>query len=184
MRDRRHAAIPEAGDGGHRPRLDPPAGDLLGEMSFARLAGAGGLAVTPERLWQMATHDGAEVVDCPHRAAPRRTRHVTVFGGSGRPAAVSREAEDVRLVLIDGLGYYGDAALEADTAVNDDCEPVDACGAPKYLCAANTPGAASRAEETVEDLRAQLVAILEGTGYPAEEQYGRGDELLELVAGP
>jgi len=44
-----------------------------------------------------------------------------------------------------------------------------------------SPGAPDRRNETLEDIRTQLFNILEGIGYPPEEQYHRGDELLELV---
>ena len=86
-------------------------------------------------------------------------------------------AEDVRIVLIDGAGYYGDLALEGDTSVNGDCDVIDACGASKYLCVANTPGSTSataRADETLDDIHGQLETIL--------AMYGRESDLLELVA--
>jgi len=163
--------------------------DLLAEMSFAwTWARSEGVdAVGPEQLWRMATIDGAEAVGLSPqigRLEAGARADVVVFGRIGGDpwrAVVESRAEDVRLVLIDGEGYFGDAALEPDTAVNGDCEPFDACGEQKYVCLKNTPGADSRAGESVDDVRAQLVAILEGTGYPPEEQYGRGDELLELV---
>ena len=39
----------------------------------------------------------------------------------------------------------------------------------------------SRHGEALNDIRTQLFNILEGIGYPPEEQYGRGAELLPLV---
>lgn len=163
--------------------------DMLGELAFAwAWAKDEGIdELTPERLWQMATADGAAVLDMSPligRLEEGARADVVVFGRIGLDpwrAVLESRAEDVRLVLIDGAGYYGDVALESATAVNGDCDAFDACGAPKYLCARNTPGADSRADESVDDIRGQLIDILEGTGYPPEEQYGRGDELLELV---
>jgi hypothetical protein len=73
-------------------------------------------------------------------------------------AVVDSLAADVRLTLIDGVANYGDLALESATAVNGDCEMLDACGTPKFLCAANTPGQASRASETVAGIHEQLRA--------------------------
>jgi len=87
----------------------------------------------------------------------------------------------VRLVLIDGQGYFGDAHLEEVTARNEFCESFDACGVSKYLCVQDSPTADRRRDETLEDLALQLYNILEGVGYPPAEQYHRGDELLELV---
>jgi len=166
--------------------------DMLAEMRFALewAAAEGVSAITPARLWLMATSDGADVVGLSEvigRLEPGMRADIAVFGRTGPDpfdALADSTARDVRLVLIDGEAYYGDAALEMATSVNGECDAFDACGAPKFLCLRNTPGADSRAEETLEDVRTQLVDILEGNGYPPEEQYGRGDELLPLAACP
>jgi hypothetical protein len=85
-------------------------------------------------------------------------------------------------VLIDGKGLYGDDALEAATAANIYCEPFDACGIAKFICVQDDPAAPNRRNETLNDIHTQLYNILEGIGYPPEEQYHRGAELLELVS--
>jgi len=90
----------------------------------------------------------------------------------------------VRLVLLDGKGRFGDDGLEAATAVNTYCEPFDACGTAKFICVQDDPAAPNRRNETLADIHTQLFNILEGIGYPPEEQYHRGAELLELVACP
>ena len=59
---------------------------------------------------------------------------------------------------------------------------IDACGAAKFVCVENTPGSPSRADESFQDIYTQLYNIMEGIGYPATEQYGRGDEVLPLIA--
>jgi cytosine/adenosine deaminase-related metal-dependent hydrolase len=155
--------------------------EMLSEIRFAlEWARAEGVA-------EMATLDGAAALDLDDRVGRLEEglrADITVFGRVGPDpygAVADSRAEDVRLVLIDGVAYYGDLALEAATAVNGECDVLDACGTPKFLCVRNTPGAPERAEETLGDVRQQLIDILEGNGYPAEEQYGRGDELLELV---
>ncbi len=166
--------------------------EMLAEMRFAQdyATTAGITTLSTERIWQMATSDGARVVGLdPYigRLAAGLRADITVFGRTGDDpyqAVLDSRAADVRLVMIDGAAYYGDLALETATAVNGDCEGLDACGASKFICAANTPGsstATSRMDETVESIHTQLYNILEGIGYPAAEQYGRGDELLELV---
>ncbi len=168
------------------------ADEMLSEMRFGfDFATAEAIpAVTTERLWDMATRGGAVVVGLDAHIGSLvvgRRADITVFGRtSGDPyrAVLDSRAQDVRLVMIDGAAYYGDLALESATAVNGDCEMLDACGTAKFLCAANTPGAmtaTARATETVEEIRTQLYNILEGIGYPPDEQYGRGDELLPLV---
>ena len=76
--------------------------------------------------------------------------------GGGDPRLL-RRFEDGKVVFIDGQAYYGDAALEAATAVNGECEMYDACGVDKFVCLANTPGATTstaRAAETVADIEA------------------------------
>jgi len=159
--------------------------DLLSEMRFALdWAGIEGeTEITPQRLWEMATFDGATVVGLDAfigKLEVGMRADISVFGRLGRApfeAVTDSRAADVRLVLIDGQGYYGDSALEDTTAVNRDCEMFDACGTDKFVCLANTPGATTstaRASETVVDVESELVAIL--------DDYGRGSELLPLVA--
>jgi 5-methylthioadenosine/S-adenosylhomocysteine deaminase len=159
--------------------------EMLSELRYA--LGWGELeavaALTPARLLRMATRDGAEVVGLEAhigQLAVGMRADIAVFGrvASGDPAraVVDSRAADVRLVFIDGAAYYGDIALEAVTAVNGDCEMLDACGTPKFLCAANTPGNAARADETVESIRTQLREHLAAGDYLLGP-----DDLLELV---
>ncbi len=166
--------------------------EMLSEMRFALAwaASEGVSAVTPEAVWRMATADNAEVVGLSNdigALVPGMRADITVFGRVGSDpylAVAESTASDVRLVLIDGEAYYGDLSFQTSTAVNSDCETFDACGTSKFICVANTPGSDSRASETYEDIHTQLYNILEGVGYPADEQYGRGSELLELVSCP
>ena len=155
--------------------------EMLSEMRYAEAYGetSGIAAITPRRIWEMSTSGGAEAVGLSAfigRLEVGQRADITVFGRTGADpyrAVLDSRAADVRLVLMDGAGYYGDAALETVAAVNTSCEALDACGTPKFLCAANTPGAASRATETVADIRGQLTAYL--------ATYGRAAELLDLV---
>lgn len=157
--------------------------EMLSEMRYAQDYGQSHAVpeLTAEQIWRMATIDGADVVGLSPigTLAVGQRADISVFGRTSSDpyqAVIDSRAADVRLVLIDGLGYYGDAALQATTAVNSSCEAFDACGTPKYLCAANTPGsmtATSRYAETVADIHGQLLTIL-GT-------YGRQGDLLELV---
>ena len=185
--------------------------DVISEMRFGyEYARASSIdSLTPERLWLMATRDGARTVDLDADIGTievGKRADLVVFGRvSSDPyrAVLDSRAEDIRLVLIDGLGYYGDVALEAATAVNGLCEDFDACGVAKFLCVAGTPGSTARADETYEDIRAQLYDHLQN-GYPGclsaagdctaegssgcgtrpacrTPAYGRGAELQELV---
>jgi hypothetical protein len=167
--------------------------DVLSEMRFGHsYARTEGLTnVTPERLWLMATRDGARAVDLDADIGTievGKRADLVVFGRvSGDPyrAVLDSRSSDIRLVLIDGAAYYGDVALEAATAVNGMCEDFDACGTAKFLCVAGTPGSTSRADETYESIRTQLYDILQ-TGYAGmpDTAYGRGADLQELVTCP
>jgi len=162
--------------------------EMLSEMRFGWRYGRDHAIpeLDPERLWKMATSDAALVVGLEARIGGLAVGHVAdiaVFGTAGPDpymAVVESRSADVRLVLIGGKGWYGDANLQAATALNGYCEPFDACGTGKYICVRD-PTVTSRGNETREDIRVQLYNILEGIGYPPEEQYGRGDELLPLV---
>jgi hypothetical protein len=164
--------------------------ELLAEMRYALGYGAanGIPEITPERLWRMVTADGADVLGLEAfigRIEVGFRADLSVFGRTGpdpHAAVLESRAEDVRLVLLDGLGHFGDEALEAVTARNLYCDSLDACGTPKYLCVQDSPTATDRRDETLGDLHQQLFDILEGTGVaPYAEIYHRGSELLELV---
>lgn len=163
--------------------------EMLAEMRYAWSYGAqqGITEITPTRLWEMATWEGASVVglhDHIGRLEVGYRADIAVFGRaaiSPHRALIESRAADVRLVLIDGAGYFGDSNLEVATSRNLHCESLDACGTEKYICVQDSPAATDRRDETLDDIHLQLYNILEGVGYPAQEQYGRGDELLELV---
>ncbi|MFU8806507.1 MAG: amidohydrolase family protein, partial [Bradymonadaceae bacterium] len=143
--------------------------------------------LTPKRIWEMATKDGAVVVgleDHLGRIEEGYRADIAVFGRVGPDpyeALIASNTDDVRLVLIDGKGFYGDANLQQVTGLNEFCEPFDACGEQKFICVQESTSAADGKNERYDDIRTQLYNILEGIGYPEDEQYGRGDELLELA---
>ena len=56
---------------------------------------------------------------------------------------------------------------------HDQCETVDVCGVSKFLCIKEPGQRDDWSDESMGDIRAQLVEILDG--------YGRADDLLELV---
>jgi cytosine/adenosine deaminase-related metal-dependent hydrolase len=155
--------------------------EMLSEMRFAYRHGLteGIDALTPRRIWQMATHDGAEVVGLGDIIGSLEIDYradVLVVGRTGADpyeAVLDARARDVRLVFIDGLAYYGDLALMDDAGLNDVCDVIDACGSDKFLCVRDTPGHESGRSESVDDVRDQLRGIL--------ATYGRTDDLQELI---
>ncbi len=148
---------------------------MLGEMRFGHAYGTaeGIAALTPQRLWEMATRGGADAVGLGARIGrlePGMIADVAVFGRRAADpyrALLDSRAADVRLVLIGGAGYYGDLILEPAASINGECDVLDACGTSKFLCTRNTPGGADRMEQTVDDVEAELLAIL--------AMYGRTD---------
>ena len=163
--------------------------DMLEEMRVGKEYGErqGIDALTPRQIWVMATSDGAEAVglhDFVGRLEPGYHADIAVFGRQGddpHRAVLDSHAEDIELVMIDGEIYFGDTELEP-AARNEHCDSFDACGVDKFVCAKDEPGADNRRNERVEDIRQQLVDILEGRDdAPEDEQYDRGDDLLPLV---
>lgn len=165
--------------------------DMLGELRYARAYGhsAGVAALTSQRLWQMATLDGAEVVGLAPsigRLEVGGRADIAVIGrvgGDPYDAVIDADARDVRLTIIDGKAYYGDLALELATAVNTSCEDFDACGTPKFICVQNVPatqtGTVNRTDETLESVRMQLMTLL--GGYLGTDGLPRTD-LLPLAS--
>jgi len=164
--------------------------EMLGEMRFALKYGEdeGIAALTPRRVWELATAGSADALGLgAHIGRLEVGLHgdVAVFARTHDDpyrAVIESRADDVRLVLLDGDGLYGDAALQAATAASPFCEAFDACGAAKYVCARETDQEQDNlTHQSVDDIQQALFAIMEGSGYPADEQYGRGAEVLGLV---
>lgn len=161
--------------------------NMLGEMRYAldyvKQTGIDDV-VTPKVIWDMATHQGAEVVGLEEYIGVLEVgmrADITVFSPLDEDPFESvalNRAEHVRLVVIDGEVYFGDVEARAALARNPGCEAVDVCGASKFLCVQDSD--VSEGRRTLAEVEQQLVDILEGTGYPEDEQYGRGDELLPL----
>ncbi len=163
--------------------------NMLAEMRFAADYGQqmGVDAVDAERLWRMATVDGADVVGLAGfvgRLEAGQRADIVVFARKNTDpyeSVLQNRARDVRLVLIDGQGFYGDEALLA-LARHDQCEIYDVCGSSRFICVKEPDAVHEWSQEGIGDIRQQLLDILEGTpDAPDDEQYGRGDELLELV---
>lgn len=163
--------------------------DMLAELRFARdYARSHDIGIlTSKKLWEMATRDGALVVGLERhigRLAEGYRADIAVFGRTGPDpydALIDSRTEDVRLSFVDGQAFYGDVNLRETVGRNEFCEPFEACGREKFICVQDEPAAPNRRNEKLGDIRTQLYNILEGIGYPEDEQYGRGDELLELA---
>lgn len=163
--------------------------DMLAELrfirEFARLKNLED-TLTPRKLFEMSTQDNALVVGLEEFVGTlEEGKHadITLFKKAEDPyeAVVDAHPQDVLLVLIGGETYYGPSTLKATLGRNDFCEELAVCGESRFVCATENP---ADTWSTVPKIRQALVDILEGTGYPAEEQYGRGSDLLDLVQCP
>ena len=168
--------------------------DMLGELAFAYGYGLQNnlLELSSERLWQMATYGGAEVVGLAEHVGRLEAGYradITVFSASAPEpfdVLVGARATDVAMVFIDGELLYGlDQVALLVSSMNEEtgepefdlgCEPIDVCGTDRFVC--RPP---DDTYPTVGAIEEQLFNILEGIGFPENEQYGRGDELLPLV---
>lgn len=173
--------------------------EMLSEMRFAWSYGLsrGITALTPKKMWEMATADGAEVVGLQNHIGKLEVgmrADITVFGRSGdNPyySVMDSRAENVRLVLLNGEGHYGDAYLKAATARSQqDCEAFSACGTDKYICVKDSTSSVAYHDRPLNDIRSRLYNILEYCGPDGGIPDGgcfdggirrRGHELLELV---
>jgi 5-methylthioadenosine/S-adenosylhomocysteine deaminase len=163
--------------------------DMLEEMRVAwRYGQEEGIdLLTAERIWGMATWEGAIVVGLDEhigRLEPGMVADIAIFGRNGEDpyhAVLESRAWDIDLVLIGGKAYFGHEALAA-AGRNEYCEVFDACGQNTFVCAVESPDAPDRGDETIADIESQLLAILEGLpDAPEEQQYDRADDLLPLV---
>jgi len=160
--------------------------DMLAELRFARnyAVQRGIAALTPRKLWEMATSEGALVLGVEGFVGKLEAGYradIAVF----TPVAVDpyqsildSGPEEVSLVLVDGQAWYGELHLKDAVARDPSCDAFDACGVEKFLCVADLD---ANAFEDYQELRQRLIDILEGTGFPPEEQYRRGGELLPLA---
>lgn len=161
--------------------------DMLAELRFARnyAVQRGIPALTPKKLWEMATSEGALVLGIDGLVGKLEVGYradIAVFMPvevDPYHSVIESRASDVALVLVDGEAFYGDAHLQDNVSRGDQCDSFSACGSEKFLCVSDFD---NEAFEDYTELRQRLVDILEGNGFPPEEQYRRGDELLELVA--
>ncbi len=158
--------------------------NILGEMRYALdYANQTNLNISAQDIWEMATSQGSEVVglsDYIGTIEVGKIADIAVFPKGNDPyqAVIDSRAEDVLLVFLGGTAVYGEAVARVPVGRDEFCEVADVCGRSKFVCMAeqDVPNAFLTMAETEQ----QLVDILEGTGFPADEQYGRGDDLLPL----
>jgi hypothetical protein len=121
--------------------------NLLDELRFAdQVDGAvWGDVIAPRTLVQMVTTHAARALGLGNvlgSLAPGKKADLVVVGGDrARPyeALLAATPANVRLVAVGGSALYGDAILGAVGAPGPGCEPLEVCGASKFVCVA-APG--------------------------------------------
>jgi cytosine/adenosine deaminase-related metal-dependent hydrolase len=144
--------------------------NLLDELRFADRVdnSVWGDAIAPRALVQMVTTHAARALGLGGvlgALAPGMKADVMVIGGDrARPydALLAATPADVRLVTVDGRALYGDALLAALGPASPGCEPLDVCGASKFVCVAAPGGtAANKLGQTLGDITGTIAAELQ-----------------------
>jgi len=142
--------------------------NMLDELRFAKkhsdTAWAGHL--TSQDLVNMATRNAAIVLGLEARIGSLQKGMVADFfvvhGTRQAPydAVVSASAKDVALTVVGGRPLYGDADLRAIGAGGTTCEDFDACGTPKFICAAEPGKTDDKLGQTYAQIRDTLEAAM------------------------
>ncbi|MBS2014756.1 MAG: amidohydrolase family protein [Deltaproteobacteria bacterium] len=141
--------------------------NLLDELRFAASWNAlhfGG-RLADRDLVAMTTKNAAKVVGLAGklgRVAVGLTADLMVVSPT-KPdafgAILAARPKDVRLTMVGGRILYGDAVLKAAAPATPGCEDVPICGAPKFLCVAEST-TTSKLGQTYAEIKAALEAAL------------------------
>ena len=133
-------------------------------------------------MWSWTTDQAARVLNLDATLgllSPGFKADISVFAWSDQPyrTVIAGDPKDVRLVMVNGNALYGETALvESTTARFDWCEPIDACGESRTLCA--KAGSAGDDAQTATDIEDILSSALGGVSMPDGLAYA--SELLGL----
>lgn len=138
---------------------------MLDEMRFANQVDdtVWGNQLTTRDIVAMATKNGAQALGVSSLIgtleAGKRADLFVVGGDTTAPwdAAVLATPKEVRLVLVNGVPLYGDAAIASVGPAAPGCEALDVCGAPKFVCVAEAGGNATNLfGQTLSDITTVL----------------------------
>lgn len=122
--------------------------NILDELRFAdRVDNAQwNNTISPQMLVSMVTRNPAKILGLGTtlgRVAPGYKADLTVVSGDTNTpyeSLLAATPKNVRLVLVGGKVLYGDAALKSLGQISSECESLDICGSPKFVCVV-APGA-------------------------------------------
>lgn len=144
--------------------------NLLDELRFADRVDntVWGDVIAPRTLAQMVTTHAARALGLGSvlgALAPGMKADVMVIGGDrAHPydALLAATPAEVRLVTVDGRALYGDALLGAVGPADPGCEPLDVCGASKFVCVAAPGGTATnKLGQTLGDISGAITDQLQ-----------------------
>lgn len=144
--------------------------NLLEELHFARAYANAhwGNAVSDFDLVQMVTTHAAHALALDAtlgsiEAGKKADLTVVSANTCSTPwtALVNARASDIRLVMVGGVPLYGDVSMQAAAPATPGCEALDVCGAPKFVCVAESGGTASnKLGQTLADITGVLTGAL------------------------
>jgi hypothetical protein len=141
--------------------------NLLDELRYADEVDNAtfGNVLAPQDLIQMATTGAAHALGLDvvlgSIAAGKKADLTVIAGACAAPssALLGARPDDVRLVLVGGVPLYGDASLQAVAPAVPGCEALDVCGAPKFVCVAESGGTpTNKFDQTLAQIVASLAA--------------------------
>lgn len=141
--------------------------NLLDEMRFADAWDDThfGNRLTPKAVVGMTTKNAAAAVALSGRIGTIEVGALAdlmvVSRAKPDPYAsiLAARPKDVRLTMVGGRVLYGDAALKAAAPALPGCEDLAICGAPKFLCVAETTST-SKLDQTYAQIKAILEAAM------------------------
>ena len=143
--------------------------NMLDELRFANLVddSVWGDQLTTKDLVTMATKNGAQAIGLSATLGTievgKKADLFVVGGDTTTPwdAIVLATPKDVRLVVVNGVPLYGDAAIGMLGPAAPGCEALDVCGAQKFVCVAEAGGNATNLfGETLSDITNVLSTAL------------------------
>jgi hypothetical protein len=126
-------------------------------------------------LWEKTTTDAARAVGADGvlgQLAPGLRADIAVFEWDRTPyrRIIQSNADDVRLVVVQGNALYGLADMVTPLAEDADwCEALDVCGEARSICVAFADSGEDA--ETLADVESTLESAMSGTTMPSGYEY-------------
>jgi hypothetical protein len=142
--------------------------NLLDELRFAHAVDVAqwGHSLSSQALFEMVTKNPARALGLSASigslAVGLRADIAVISGDTTQPydALLAATAREVRLVLVDGVPLYGDAALQPVAPIPagaSACEPVDVCCGAKFVCVSRPSAApADKLDQTYATIQSSL----------------------------